>query len=167
MLWIVCETGLGKHVRDTVEIFNQSFFKVGWLYQASYCHGTTAKTPLILLDYQKIYATEILYNPAMLLTKLSLFLVYHRLFSSARNTRWLIYLGIGVNTIFYAVTFALTVRFSYRNVKLAQALAISQASFNTSSDIYLLCLPIPVISKLQLSRKKKLGIIAVFMTGVL
>ena len=40
-------------------------------------------------------------------------------------------------------------------------------AFNLISDIYLLCVPIAAVLKLQLSFKNKIGIILVFMTGLL
>lgn len=40
-------------------------------------------------------------------------------------------------------------------------------AFNVVSDIYLLCLPIAAVSRLQLPTRKKVGIISVFLTGLL
>ena len=42
-----------------------------------------------------------------------------------------------------------------------------QAGINIFSDFYLLFIPVPVIWKLQLSIPRKIGIIAIFMTGIL
>lgn len=41
------------------------------------------------------------------------------------------------------------------------------AAFNVLSDFYLLAIPIPVVWKLQLPLRRKVGVIAVFMTGFL
>ncbi|KAL8750452.1 MAG: hypothetical protein Q9184_006422 [Pyrenodesmia sp. 2 TL-2023] len=144
------EAGYGRHLWDyPVRTFNKSFF-------------------------QKVNAVQALYSPLILLTKISLFLLYYRVFSLDRRTRLLIHFGIGINAIFYAICFAL---FLYRGRSLAQTFAshhsavdprnlgTAQASFNIASDIYLLCLPLPVVSKLQLPRKKKIGVMAIFMTG--
>lgn len=113
--------------------------------------------------------------------KISLFLLYFRIFSRIRRTRLLIYFGIGINAVFYAVSFALILYFcgpgpghnliesfnDHHCVVQARTLGTIQASFNIASDIYLLCIPMPVISNLQLSRKKKIGVSAMFMTGSL
>jgi hypothetical protein len=40
-------------------------------------------------------------------------------------------------------------------------------ALNLSSDIYILCVPIMAASKLQMSRKRKIGLLLVFMTGIL
>ena len=91
------------------------------------------------------------------------------------------YLGIAFNVVFYITSFALVLDFcapskgqtilqSFNDRKCivyARNLGTVQASFNIFSDLYLLCLPIPVISKLQLSTKRKIGVLAIFMTGTL
>ena len=130
---------------------------------------------------QKIYAVQGMYSPIILIVKISLFLLYFRIFSRIWRTKMLIYFGIGVNTVFYAISTTLVLYFcgpthghnfiqafaDYNCVVQARTLADVQASFNIASDIYLLCIPIPVVSRLQLSKKKKVGVSAIFMTGSL
>ena len=41
------------------------------------------------------------------------------------------------------------------------------AAFNVLSDFYLLAIPIPIVWKIQLPLRKKIGISVVFMTGFL
>ena len=41
------------------------------------------------------------------------------------------------------------------------------AAFNVLSDFYLFAIPIPVVWKLQLPLRRKIGVSAVFMTGFL
>lgn len=122
-----------------------------------------------------------MYSPLILVVKISLFLLYLRIFSTIRRTRYLIYLGIGVNAIFYAISFALILYYcgpggdgkfvkafgTKKCVVDARTLITVQASFNIASDMYLLCIPVPVISNLQLPTKKKIGVMAIFMTGSL
>ena len=38
---------------------------------------------------------------------------------------------------------------------------------NVVSDVYILCVPTAAISKLQLSKKRKIGVMLVFVTGVM
>ena len=45
--------------------------------------------------------------------------------------------------------------------------AIVQAGFNMVSDLYLLAIPLPLIWNLRLSASKKVGICAIFLTGLL
>lgn len=131
---------------------------------------------------QRVNAVQGLYPLLILLTKVSLFLLYYRVFSLDRCTRLLIHAGIGVNALFYAISFALILYFcspgpgqnlvqtfatSPHCTVNARNLGIIQASFNVASDVYLLGIPLPVITKLQLSRQKKIGVIAIFMTASL
>ena len=46
-------------------------------------------------------------------------------------------------------------------------LGITQGAINVASDFSIFCLPIPVVWKLQLPRKKKVGVLMIFMTGLL
>ena len=39
--------------------------------------------------------------------------------------------------------------------------------FATCVDFYLLYLPLPIVWKLQMDRKRKLGVIAIFLTGLM
>ncbi len=49
----------------------------------------------------------------------------------------------------------------------AQHLAIVQGVFGTLSDIYLLVIPIQSIFKLHLPTKRKIGVSAIFMIGIM
>lgn len=44
---------------------------------------------------------------------------------------------------------------------------IVQGVFGIVSDLYLLVIPIPAVMGLQMPRRRKLGVIAIFMTGLL
>ena len=48
----------------------------------------------------------------------------------------------------------------------SQYLAIVQSVFGTVSDIYLLVIPIQSIFKLHLEMKRKIGVSAIFMIGI-
>jgi hypothetical protein len=45
--------------------------------------------------------------------------------------------------------------------------AVAQGAFGTASDIYLLVIPIQAVLGLQLSLQRKLGVSAIFMTGLM
>ncbi|MCJ1404232.1 hypothetical protein MMC11_007457 [Xylographa trunciseda] len=149
------EAGFGRHLWDyPISIFTDDYFS-------------------------KIDAVQGIYSPLIFLVKLSLFLLYFRLFSPIRSTKILLYFGIATNAVFYAISFALIVYFcgphegrtlvesqsAYSCVVQARTLGTVQASFNIASDLYLLCIPLPIIWRLQMSSKRKLGVGAIFMTG--
>lgn len=112
--------------------------------------------------------------------KLSLFLLYLRIFIVNRVMKWAIYAGIVAVIGFYVAT---GVYFGYACLpgqdetwllaSLAQrchdvtVLELPQGIFGLLSDLYLYILPIPVIMRLNFGRKKKVGTLAIFGTGLL
>ena len=46
-------------------------------------------------------------------------------------------------------------------------LGISQGVVGVATDFLIFCLPIPVVWKLQLPIRKRIGVLAIFMTGLL
>ena len=117
----------------------------------------------------------------MFLVKLSLLLLYLRIFTSVRHIRILIFIGIAFHLILYTTSFVLEFVFCYprrgqsfltsftapRCAGNAAELGIAQGVGNIIGDFGLLLTPVPVIWKLQLSFKKKVGVTAMFMTGFL
>ncbi len=100
----------------------------------------------------------------MLCLKLSLLLLYLRIFAPDKVTRYLIYLGMAFCTIAYTILMFLNI---FSNVKTVIATNKTLGVINFSSDIYILCVPTAAVSKLQLSTKKKIGVLLVFMTGIM
>ena len=98
----------------------------------------------------------------MLCLKLSLLLLYLRIFAPDRVTRYLIYFGIAGCFITYTILMFLPI-FASVLVVITGNKAIGAMNF--ASDVYILCVPIAAILKLQLSTRKKIGILLVFMTG--
>lgn len=121
------------------------------------------------------------YSLAVLFAKLSLFLLYFQIFAISRKTRILIHVGIVSISIFYvgtAITSAVLCmprpgkgweeaisahKCSMSTTRISYLVSI----FGVISDFYLLCLPIPVIWRMNMPRKKKVGVCAIFMTGFL
>ena len=117
----------------------------------------------------------------MLLVKLSLFLLYLRIFTIVRHIRIMIFIGIAFHVILYTTCFVLEFVFCYPRrgqsslmsftapscVGGATKLGIAQGVANIIGDFYLLLTPVPVIWKLQLSFQRKIGVTAIFMTGFL
>ncbi len=126
------------------------------------------------LPPQVLNGLDTLYAPAMFFTKLSLLLLYFRLFSPNRTMRWLIYLGIGFNFVLYTVYLFAYIfvcpSASKGYVKCQdqlKVLSVSTSSFSLCSDFYMLFLPLFAVSRLQLEQKRKLGLVAIFLTGFL
>ena len=123
---------------------------------------------------------DLVYNPSIFFAKLALFLLYFRLFSSNRNIRIAIYLGIIIGGLFYLsadIVFLVTC-VPRRGVKWASPQFAAQCSpaanmnyvqgiFGVVSDLYIFILPLPVLWNLQMPTRKKLGITAIFITGLM
>ena len=121
-----------------------------------------------------------LYGPSVFFAKLSILLLYLRIFSPDRWTRLFIYLGIWVIFIYYMVTASIFVGLcsprhgeswpvALLSSRCGETMVMTyvQGIFNIVSDFYVLVLPLPVVWKLQLPLRKKIGVSAVFMTGLL
>ena len=116
----------------------------------------------------------------MFFAKMSLLLLYIRFFSVKKSTRYAIYFGL-------AFTFCLTLASipvaAYGDTPSAgkswaltnlmtkssktNAFAIAQGALNVVIDLYIFILPIPVVLGLQMSLRKRIGLLAVFLTGIL
>ena len=114
------------------------------------------------------------------MAKLSLSLLYLRLFKTNKVLRWLIYLGVGTSLAVYGSTIVLAPTFcapragktwtspeTYTRCNGQETLAVVQAAYSVAFDLYLLFLPVPVIWNLQMPIRRRLGIIGVFTTGLL
>jgi len=114
------------------------------------------------------------------MAKLSLFLLYLRLFSVNKTTRYLIYFGIVTTSLFYFASMLVPIiACSPRNgesrmvalgsARCAQDKQVGYVTtvFNVLSDFYLLIIPITIVSKLQMPTRRKIGVISLFMFGFL
>ena len=148
--------GVGKHAWDVSVSEVPFILKVGRLGWRSYRH----------IPYTLQYGrySSIILPPTMLSLKLSLLLLYLRIFSPDKVTRYLIYFGIGFVFVAYTILTFLNI---FSDVQAVIDANKTLGVVNICSDFYILCVPIAAISKLQLSLKKKLGVMLVFMTGIL
>lgn len=124
-------------------------------------------------------AILVTYTLVIILTKASILLLYLRVFAPARTLRIIIHFNLWANVVFYIIGFFVTLLICLprealwnpyiRNIKCLNAVAAELASavFNVVSDFAILILPISMVWKLQMQRKKKLAVSAVFATGVL
>ena len=111
--------------------------------------------------------------------KLSLFMLYYRLFKIKVFIRYAIIFGIAFGLVIYfgnmtvngvlcaprvGQPWSLTVLIKcHRSTVFGFVLGVA----NLALDIFLLILPIPVILPMQLSVEKKIGVLAIFMVGSL
>ncbi|KAF2676574.1 hypothetical protein K458DRAFT_437229 [Lentithecium fluviatile CBS 122367] len=131
----------------------------------------------------RVLVTLNLYAGGAFFVKLSLFLLYLRLFKPNALTRWLVYIGIAACGIMYSVSIILntvlvvpsknegdsTLAWTTKAQKFAGpslSLAIAQGAFGSVSDIYLLVVPVQSVFNLHMPTSRKLGVSAIFMTGL-
>ncbi|KAK5193383.1 hypothetical protein LTR99_006935 [Exophiala xenobiotica] len=125
---------------------------------------------------QLLYASVIVYNIALFLVKISILYQYLRFFvqRSYRLTAWCLIGFIG----FGGFAFILTTCFSCWPIKYywnksikgghcvdMLAFWFSLSAFNITTDLAVWFLPMPVLKRLQLPRKQKISLIAVFALG--
>ena len=123
-----------------------------------------------------VVVSQIVYGPTIFFAKLTLLLLYFRLFSCSRWTAAAIYFGITATGVFYTATtvaYGIQCRPGQKGLVASERCALksdvtyAQGAFGVVSDIYIFILPIPVIWGLQLSVSKKLGVAAIFLTGLM
>lgn len=121
-----------------------------------------------------------LYSLTMLLVKIAIFLLYYRFFSIDRWTRIAIHIGMGVTSCFYPAMVIVEIVLCTPKPKQSwapmnsrgrcsrgQALAEIYGVFGLVSDLYVFILPLPVLRRLNMSSKKKIGVTATFLTGLM
>lgn len=118
-------------------------------------------------------------GPLDFFAKTSLFLLYYRVFAPKKLFRYMITIGIVFSFSVSFTNLAIAVYFCAPHAgkdwnvmiigscsqKIAFYYVISGTA-NMALDVFMLGLPIPVVLRLQLPLKKKLGVLAMFMTGL-
>jgi hypothetical protein len=114
----------------------------------------------------------------MFCAKMAVFTLYMRLFGSVNWMRWCCWAGIVLSALVHGSTIPTCAVYTFPhgneewNVMLSMkgtkmgVQSIIAASYNVASDIYLLVLPKPIILSLHLSTKKRIGLLGVFMAGI-
>ncbi|KAI9801643.1 MAG: hypothetical protein M1833_002325 [Piccolia ochrophora] len=123
---------------------------------------------------------QMTFGPTMFFTKLSLFLLYLRLFSPSVRIKYLVHLGIALCFIVYGGTtiaqgiFCIPKRgetwrdgMKRQQCQDGRFIGYVVGSFNVVSDFYILILPLPAIWKLNMATRQKIGLCGVFMMGFL
>ena len=126
------------------------------------------------------YLIAIITPPTLLFTKISFFFLYLQVFKPMRWLRISAYIGTLVTTAFYLgmtvaqFVFATprrgetwTSHQTTRNEHWALAMSVPQSAVGLAIDLYILVLPVIAVSQLQLPTRRKIGVILLFMTGIL
>ena len=175
--------GLGTHIWDIKVIsFTKAYLQV---CDSEICLEIGVEQIAYFgLYFQKSLASILLYAASAFFIKLSLFLLYLRLFKPNTITRWVIYAGILVCGLFYSASIILnSVNFMPRPAEPddlitwslharewdipSRQLAVVQGAFGTLSDIYLLVIPIHSVFQLHLPTARKFGVSTIFMIGIM
>ncbi|KAL8766790.1 MAG: hypothetical protein Q9209_006529 [Squamulea sp. 1 TL-2023] len=132
-------------------------------------------TPFLL-----VLILEAIYGPFIWIIKLSLFFLYRQIFAPKQYLQYLIWGGIAVTGLFYWSSTVIAVAlcaprgnetyimaFATARCGATKQLAVASGVFNVLSDLYLLVIPVPATLALHLPRRKKIGLLILFATGIL
>ncbi|KFA70215.1 hypothetical protein S40285_04426 [Stachybotrys chlorohalonatus IBT 40285] len=123
----------------------------------------------------------VLFFLGALFVKLTLLLLYRRLFKIHRLASIMIWGGVAVSSVFYLVSVILILdhcvpeggqtwlSMAYTGSCTPVQNGLSEASgiFGLVSDLYILAIPVWLISRLNSPTKRKVGVMAVFLTGLI
>lgn len=128
-----------------------------------------------LLEY--FYLTECLYATPLGFAKISVLLLYLRIFVSPifRRLAWATLLCVALSTatttivaIFQCWPIPAIWNLSrHKKCINMNVLSISTSTVNTALDVVMLLIPLPELRKLNLGWKKKIGVFVMFLTGTL
>lgn len=124
---------------------------------------------------------NILYGPVAFLAKISVLVLYLRVFGVLKQTRIFTYIAIAVN---FAQCLAQIIGSAAvcapapgQSWAIAAAtydcrvtggfLGVIMAAISIFNDFFIIIIPIPAICSLQLATKKKIGVCAIFFVGLL
>ena len=132
----------------------------------------------LLKDHQWFYFAQVVYKVVLGLNKVSMLCLYLRIFI-AKYFRWLCYaslavviswaIGSTVATIFQCVPIAASWDKSIEDARCTNSDVFwySYGITNIITDAIIFALPMREVSKLQLPRREKIGIMLVFLMGAL
>jgi hypothetical protein len=131
------------------------------------------------IGFQKSFIVNVLVGPAFWASKTAVLALYLRIFSVEKVIRYTSYATIGVLfLIYWSLIPVAAVACTPRNgdpwltalPKCSDQTKVYgpiHGASGTAADIFILLLPVPVLVKLRLPRGKKIGLVAVFATGIL
>ena len=139
-----------------------------------------AKHAILLKDPETfakvVIATEVLYNPAIACVKLSCLLLYRRVFPSKRFH--IVLYVIGGLIFAYSWIIMITAIFQCSPIKAAWDMTVKNpkcikfnvevvffSGLNAATDLITICLPLPLLWKLQLPLEKRIQLMGLFLAG--
>lgn len=122
-------------------------------------------------------ALGIMYGLVIFLVKLSVLVLLYNLFGVNKTMRYLVFLGIGVSASFCVAFTGYNIATELNcvgPVNLQRCVCTDvwivttvTGIVNTLVDLYYLVLPIAMVLQLQLTPRRKLGVVAIFTIGSL
>jgi len=125
-----------------------------------------------------VFSEGMLVGPAIYLGKISLLALYHRIFGHILMVRYTIYCAAVIGFIILAMSSMQDILCSpptsagwksahEPHCNRTWKYSIVQGLLSVMLDLYILIMPIPIISRLNLALKRKIGIMLIFLTGIL
>ncbi|KAF6238584.1 hypothetical protein HO173_003089 [Letharia columbiana] len=173
ILWSTVLGSVGKHQWDVrlVEYLSGNFVTVSF---SNSCFGgsfDTAQTSAIIVFLAPL---------TLLFTKLTFFLLYFQVFRPLRWLRVSVYIGATLTCAFYGAASIAQLVFSVPRpgqtwlehalsgeFNKADVLSVPLSAVGLGIDIALLVMPIAAVMRLQLPTKRKIGVLFIFMFGIL
>lgn len=132
-----------------------------------------------LTSIQIKFCQMILMGPTVYMGRATVLALYHRIFNSIAWVRWSIYMFAIIGLILPIMNTIDAVLCSPPNggdsdisdytcskrALFEQGLSLGVVS--PVIDVFMLVLPIPIVAKLNIGRKKKVGVLLIFLTGTL
>ncbi|CAG5158523.1 uncharacterized protein ALTATR162_LOCUS5122 [Alternaria atra] len=137
-------------------------------------HTDTISDPDMVRFLRAFWSSLIVYYLCLGLTKASMLLQYRRIFPTKQFqiANWItmaVVIGYTIWTVFSSIFMCVPVRAFWTHEKatcLNQfAVWFTNAAINIITDFAIILLPIPVIQKLNLGKRQKIGLISIFAIG--
>lgn len=137
---------------------------------------------------ERTLASIVLFSLSSIFVRTALLALYLRVFAPNNTARIMIWAGIVTIVVFYTISIILNIRFCVPIsmttpvpdkdawAKKLKASTCSQPVYNLNasvglfgalSDLYILIIPVSMVSKLRIPRNRKIGILTIFLTGLL
>jgi hypothetical protein len=121
-----------------------------------------------------------IYSVSALFVKSTLLVLYLRLFRPSRKANIMIWGGIGACVLFYTIAIAVVLSYCTPATRILPTspdvlicgqkqlnVSVGMGVFSTITDFYVLTIPISLVVELRLPLKRKFGVSAIFLTGLL
>lgn len=190
-IYTVLGDPMGRHMWDIpiITFLSEPVLKVRPMYlsRASQraatlvLHMTLPLLSYVLILIQRIAITLILQLLAAMFVRLSLLALYLRIFKPIRWARVAIWSATAGTTVFYMgciivilvrivprphqTWVAMAMEFNSRVVE--QNVNIAQGYYGMLSDLMILAIPVKLVYGLTMDHKRKIGVLAVFLTGLM